>query len=191
MKTNNDNVITIESLFLKIALHDDREAFHTLFVQFFTPLRVFAKRYLNSPEDCEDAVQDTFLKIWEKRKSLGINISGRNFLITSVKNACLDRLRKQDSEHLYLNEIPDSQFLDTVDLYSIRELETMLAAALDGLPENIRNVFEMNRFEGKTYIVIASEQNLSVKTVEAYMTKALKHLRNSLKDYLPFVLLFL
>ena len=191
MRTNGDNTINIESLFLKIALHNDEEAFRMLFVEFFTPLCVFAKRYLSTLEDCEDAVQDTFLKIWKNRKSLDINTSGRNFLITSVKNICIDRLRKQDSERQYLNELSDTQFLDTVDLYSIRELETMLAVALTGLPENIRNVFEMNRFEGKTYAAIASEQNLSVKTIEAYMTKALKHLRNVLKDFLAFALLFL
>ncbi|GHV31228.1 RNA polymerase sigma-70 factor [Bacteroidia bacterium] len=191
MSTNYKGEINIESLFLRIALQDDEEAFRELFVQFFTPLCIFAKRYLNIIEDCENIVQDTFLKIWENRKSLNISTSGRNFLITSVRNACIDHLRKQESERRYLNELSENQLLVQINLYSIKELEDMLSVALTGLSENVRNIFEMNRFEGKTYTTIASEQNLSVKTVEAYMTKALKHLRNELKDYLPFILLFL
>lgn len=67
----------------------------------------------------------------------------------------------------------------------------MLSAALAKLPDNIRIVFEKNRFEGMTYTEIAAEHNISVKTVEAYMTKALKHLRIELKDYLPLMILLL
>lgn len=67
----------------------------------------------------------------------------------------------------------------------------MLSAALAKLPDNIRIVFEKNRFEGMTYAEIAVEHNISVKTVEAYMTKALKHLRVELKDYLPLIILLL
>jgi RNA polymerase sigma-70 factor (ECF subfamily) len=67
----------------------------------------------------------------------------------------------------------------------------MLNKSLARLPENVRSVFEENRFEGKTYAEIAACRNISIKTVEAYMTKALKQLRADLKDFLPLVLLFL
>ena len=75
------------------------------------------------------------------------------------------------------------------DIYSIVELRTMLAEALDKLPENTRLIFEKNRFEGKKYTEIAEEQQISVKTVEAHISKALKILRVELKDYLPFLIL--
>jgi RNA polymerase sigma-70 factor (ECF subfamily) len=187
----NSEVINIDSLFLKIALRDDEEAFRTLFFHFFTPLCVFAMRYVNERETCEDIVQDTFLKIWKNRKTLEINNSGRNFLVTSVKNACIDYLRKKENEVVWMEKQTVDEHIHSDDVYSIIELEQMLTSALDKLPENIRSIFEMNRFEGKTYTKIASEQNLSVKTIEAYMSKALKHLRSELKDYLPFTLLFL
>lgn len=77
------------------------------------------------------------------------------------------------------------------DVYTTIELEQMLNTALSKLPETVRIVFEKNRFGGKTYNEIAIEHNISIKTVEAYMTKALKHLRIELKDYLPLLLLFL
>ncbi len=190
MKDNEG--IHIDSLFLRISLRDDEEAFHTLFVQFFTPLCVYAMRYIPNRETCEDIVQDTFLKVWKNRKSLEIHQSGRNFLVTGVKNACIDHLRKREVEQNWTQKpeaLPHHSSGD--DIYAIVELEQMLTAALARLPEHIRTVFEMNRFEGKTYAAIAEEQNLSVKTIEAYMTKALKQLRTELKDYLPFVILFL
>lgn len=77
------------------------------------------------------------------------------------------------------------------DLYTTVELEYLLNQALDKLPEQISSTFRSNRFDGKTYTEIAEEKNISVKTVESYMTKALKHLRVELKDYLPFFIGFL
>lgn len=183
----------IDNLFWKIALKDDEEAFRTLFFQFFSPLCVFAHRYVEDRDTCEDLVQETFLKIWKNRKNIEINTSCRNFLITSVRNSCIDTLRKQETEQNWQSrETMDKQDAYTSDdLYSALELEQMLSAALDKLPENIRIVFEKNRFEGKTYAEIATEHAISVKTVEAYMSKALKHLRVELKDYLPFAILLL
>lgn len=183
---------TIDRLFWKIALKDDEQAFRTLFFQFFSPLCVFAHRYIESRPTCEDIVQETFFKIWKNRKGIEINTSSRNFLITSVRNSCIDYLRKQETElHWQQREMENKPEYASEDLYSMIELEEMLNVALAKLPENIRTVFEENRFDGKTYSEIAREHQISVKTVEAYMSKALKHLRLELKDYLPFILLML
>ena len=180
----------IDQLFWKIAQTDDEKAFRTLFFQFFSPLCVFAHRYIEQWEACEDIVQDTFFKIWKNRKKMIINTSGRNFLVTSVKNNCIDYLRRQEVETSWLQKksLQKTEY-STDDLYSTIELEHMLNAALLKLPENIRQVFELNRFEGCTYAEIAEQQHISVKTVEAYMTKALKLLRVELKDYLPLMFL--
>ncbi|MDR2948242.1 MAG: RNA polymerase sigma-70 factor [Prevotella sp.] len=187
-----NNSAVIDQLFWRIALKDDEEAFRSLFFEFFSSLCVFAHRYVEDWDTCEDLVQDTFFKIWKNRKSIEINTSSRNFLITSVRNSCIDYLRKQDSARAWQEkEIKDKTEYTSDDLYSHIELEQMLTAALSKLPENIRAVFEMNRFEGKTYKEIAEEKNISVKTVEAHMTKALKVLRVELKDYLPLIILLL
>lgn len=187
-----NNSAVIDQLFLRIALKDDEEAFRSLFFEFFSSLCVFAHRHVEDWDTCEDLVQDTFFKIWKNRKSIEINISSRNFLITSVRNSCIDYLRKQDSARIWQErEIKDKTGYTSDDLYSHIELEQMLTTALSKLPENIREVFEMNRFEGKTYKEIAEEKNISVKTVEAHMTKALKVLRIELKDYLPLIILLL
>lgn len=184
--------VSIDQLFWKIALEDDDEAFRLLFFEFFPPLCVFAHRYIDDWATCEDIVQDTFFKIWKKRKSIEISTSSRNFLITSVRNSCVDHIRKKDTERTWQEKekVINSKYTDG-DLYSHMELEKMLTSALSKLPENVRIIFEMNRFDGKTYKEIAEEKNISIKTVEANITKALKHLRIELKDYLPLVILLL
>ncbi|MDR0393821.1 MAG: RNA polymerase sigma-70 factor [Tannerella sp.] len=190
MKTGNRN--EIDQLLWRVALKDDEDAFRSIFLDFFPSLCVFAHRYIESWETCEDIVQDTFFKVWKNRKNIEISVSGRNFLITSVRNSCIDYLRKKDTEMSWQqSEQLNMSVATTEDLYSTIELENMLNNALSRLPENVRIVFEQNRFEGKTYAQIAQEQHISVKTVEAYMTKALKQLRIDLKDFLPLFLLFL
>jgi RNA polymerase sigma-70 factor (ECF subfamily) len=189
---NIKNSDEIDRLFWRIAIKDDEKAFRSLFFEFFSSLCVFSHRYIESWETCEDIVQDTFFKIWKNRKDIGIHTSGRNFLITNVRNGCIDYLRRQEIEKTWQQkELLNKAGYATEDIYSAIELEKMLDEALSKLPEKIRIVFEMSRFEGKTYEEIATEQNISVKTVETYMTKALRQLRVELKDYLPlFFLLF-
>ena len=168
---------TIDKLFWNIAVNDDENAFKTLFFQFFSPLCIFAHRYIERWETCEDVVQESFLKIWENRKSIRIETSARNFLVTSVRNNCIDYLRKQELELAWKQWKISKGDEPSGDIYSIVELRTMLAEALDKLPENTRLIFEKNRFEGKKYTEIAEEQQISVKTVEAHISKALKILR--------------
>ena len=172
---------TIDKLFWNIAVNDDENAFKTLFFQFFSPLCIFAHRYIERWETCEDVVQESFLKIWENRKSIRIE--------TSARNNCIDYLRKQELELAWKQWKIGKGDEPSGDIYSIVELRTMLAEALDKLPENTRLIFEKNRFEGKKYTEIAEEQQISVKTVEAHISKALKILRVELKDYLPFLIL--
>ncbi|MDD4516392.1 RNA polymerase sigma-70 factor [Massilibacteroides sp.] len=188
-----ETIVSVDVLFWKIAMKDDEDAFRLLFVNFFPSLTIFARRYISDLDTCEDIVQDTFLKIWKNRKKLDIKTSTRNFLITTVKNSCLDYLRKKETEIRYQESSfnNNEQLYSQEDILSLADLEDTVNVALKKLPENIRLIFEKSRFEGKTYREIAEECEISVKTVEAYMTRALKTLRKDLKDYLPFYILFL
>ena len=187
---NKIQIDKTDMLFRKVSLQDDEEAFRILFYDFFAPLCVFAHRYLEEMEACEDIVQETFYRIWKNRKDLNIQISARNFLITSVRNACLDLIRKQEIEKRWIEKrLEEDTEEEFEDLYTTQELESLLNQALDKLPEQIASTFRMNRFDGKTYVEIAEEKQISVKTVEAYMTRTLKFLRIELKDYLPILLI--
>lgn len=184
---NSTKVDRTDHLLLRIAASDDTSAFRQLFYDFFAPLCVFAGRYLENKETCEDVVQEVFYRIWKNRKQLHIQTSGRNFLLTAVRNHCLDIVRHQSAERMYAEQtLQDNQEAYMPDLYTTAELEHLLDAALAKLPEPVASTFRQNRFEGLTYQEIADRRGISVKTVEAYMTKALKLLRQELHDYLPF-----
>lgn len=182
----------IDHLFWKIALNDDEEAFKKLFTDFFAPLCVYAHYFVEDKNLSEDIVQEVFFCLWKNRKKLDMHSSTRNFLVTSVKNSCIDHLRKKEVEARYVHFQSDrSGSYEEEDVYTASELENVINTALYALPEKLRTVFELSRFEGLTYSEIAEKQQISVKTVEAYMTKSLKYLRTELKDYLPFIFLFL
>lgn len=180
-----------ETLYLKIVFEDDHEAFKKLFFEFYPSLCVFAGRYISSSETCEDVVQEVFLNIWKNRKSLNIHSSFRNFLVTSVRNSCTDLLRKQSSYEKYIeNHSLSTSSPSPDDIFTINELEEMLQAALEKLSPNIQSAFNMSRSQKMTYNEIAAKMNISPKTVESYISQALKLLREELKDYLPIALLF-
>lgn len=180
----------IDEWMRKVIVNDDDDAFSQLFFDLFAPLCAFAHRYIEEKEACEDIVQEVFFRIWKNRRHLEIQISARNFLITSVRNSCLDLLRRKDTERHWIQQVEKEEEYIT-DLYTTLELEQLLNDALSKLPEAVASTFRSNRFEGKTYAEIAKEKQISVKTVEAYMTKALKFLRIELKDYLPLLIVFI
>ena len=195
MKQQDD----LNALFSRIAFQDSGEVFKELFFDFFGPLCLFANRYIEDKAVCEDVVQDVFFQIWVQRKRLNIQQSARNYLITSVRNACVDYLRTNHAKYKYIstseinesfiNEYATSE--DTFSVLAVSELKEQLDKSLAQLPVAVRQAFELNRFEDLTYNEIASQMDISVKTVEAYISKALKLLRVELKDYLPFISLFL
>lgn len=185
--TNRD---LYETLFLKIVLEDDHKAFEKLFFEFYPSLCVFAGRYISSSDVCEDIVQEVFFNIWKNRKSLKIHSSFRNFLVTSVKNSCTDHIRKQYSHNKYLENRSSATIAPSpMDVYTSNELQEMLQRALDKLPPNICTAFTLSRNKQMTYKEIATEMEVSQKTVESYISQALKTLREELKDYLPLLLL--
>ena len=120
-------------------------------------------------------MQETFLKVWKNRRTIDIRISFRNFLLTSVRNSCTDYLRKESVTARYTDqiELPHTS-MSPEDFYTLGELETRLRQALEKLSSDVREVFEMNRFNGLTYREIATRLELSPKTIEARMSKALK-----------------
>lgn len=180
------NNVSSDILFRRIALKDDRDAFKELFFTFYPSVCVYAARYISSPETCEDIVQDTFYHLWKNRKNIELTNSFRNLLITSVKNNCIDYLRKQSVRQNYLQKQAIIDITNTPEIiYTINELENMIYTALSNLPEKVKKAFELSRFDNLTYNQIAKEMAVSPKTVEAYISKALNVLRIELKDYLP------
>lgn len=179
-------------LIMKVVANDDEAAYYKLFNQFYTPLCVYAFRYIRSMQTREDIVQDVFLKLWNDRKSIQITSSIRTYLLVATKNHCLNYLQRKELELTYeqklINEFDEASCEN--ELYSLSELQEMIDRAIAKLPEKYRTVFEMSRFQNLTYREIAEQQDISIKTVEAHMSKALVILRSELKDYFIFLIIF-
>lgn len=152
-----------------------------IFQQYYRPLCLYATHYLHDIDEAEDVVQDCFVKLIS-RSIMPENIKA--FLYTSVRNASIDRLRRQSPIDTEISPtdlcvvISDDQAQES----SFREAK--LWTAIELLPERCREIFLMSKRDGMTYREIAEELNLSEKTVEHQISKALKTLRDKKDDFL-------
>ena len=151
------------------------------FQQYDRPLCLDGTHYLHDVDGAEDVVQDCFVKLIS-RSIMPENIKA--FLYTSVRNACISRLRCQSPIDAEITPtdlcgvISDDQAQEC----SFREAE--LWTAIEQLPERCREIFLMSKRDGMTYREIAEELNLSEKIVEHQISKALKTLRGKKDDFL-------
>ena len=176
-----------------MSLVDGEKGFKVAFETYYPRLLRFAEAYVGDRFEAENIVQDVFLRLWEKRASLPEDINLLAWLLTMVKNQCLDFLRHrqvverhtvdwdtfQDREasfNCYAISRFDAEQLD------VEALERMVEKAVNELPEQCRKVFELSRYDGLKYKEIAAKMGISVKTVETHISHALKILRVALKD---------
>lgn len=169
-------------------------AFEMLFKTYYQPLCNYAYTFLQDKEDAEEIVQSTFLLVWEKRDTLAIRTSVKPYLYAMVRNACLNVIKHEKIKQKFAGEemaLADRGHDSVNHAIATNELENRIKAALEALPEQCRLVFKLSRFEELKYAEIAEQLNISIKTVENHMGKALKIMREQLKDYLPLILVFL
>jgi len=168
----------------------DRAVFDYFFDKYYQGLCVYAYRMLKSNSEAEDLVQDFFVRILETRKTISIETSVKSYFIRSVHNRCLDHLAHQkvriNHEQFRLKMMSEEDLQQYPLLDS--ELTKQIERAIQNLPDGIRETFMLNRFESLSYLQIAKLENVSVKTVEYRISKALTILRKDLGDYLLFLL---
>ena len=171
----------------------NKQSFELLFAEFFEPLCGFAYGYVSDRDTAQEIVQDVFINLWQKRNSIEKDKSVKSYLYTSVKNRCLNYIRdnKNFRSH-YLDVVLELEIpVQEEDIFSESETQDKINAALDKLPEKCRQVFELSRFEEMKYKEIAENMGISVKTVEVQMSKALKILREELKDLIILLIILL
>jgi RNA polymerase sigma-70 factor (ECF subfamily) len=172
----------------------DTTSFEMYFRSFYQPLCNYAYSFLQDREEAEEIVQSTFLSVWEKRESLSIRTSAKSYLYAMVRNACLNVIKHEKIKQKYAGEelaLAEPGYESVAHTVTSNELETRIHGAIEKLPEQCRLVFKMSRFEELKYTEIADQLNISVKTVENHMGKALKIMREQLKDYLPFIIMLM
>ena len=172
----------------------DTGVFSFLFKTYYRNLVLFAGTYIPDRARCEDLVQGVFLKLWDEHETLEITASLKSYLLAAVKNSCLDEIRRRHivrDHETYTLSLHRPDEIDTENYVLYSDLYHRLTEALSMLPDNYRQAFEMNRFEGLKYKEIAARLKVSERTVEVRIGKALLLLRQYLKDFFEILLLLL
>ena len=185
-------VLTDEKTIFPRIRDGDREAFRSLFDTYYASLCHYASHYLNDDSLSEEVVQELFVKLWEKRKTLDVGTSVRNYLFRAVRNGCLNQIQHDKVRQLHgkklkevlLSEDPAEEYLITP------ELILRLEEAIESLPDKRREIFRLSREEGLKYREIAEKLKISVKTVEAQMGLALANLRSKIRTIFLFMFFF-
>uniref|UniRef100_UPI003217D49F RNA polymerase sigma-70 factor n=1 Tax=uncultured Draconibacterium sp. TaxID=1573823 RepID=UPI003217D49F len=180
---------------IQLLIKGDKIAFREIFNQYFQPLCHLGFHYLEDKSEAKGVVQDAYVKLWEIRHTLNPDSNLQNFLFTLVKNNCLNILKRKQIQLKHHEKIREIELLYqheslsriNDDYLEFNELKKKIDIAIEKLPEHCRIVFKMSRYEEMKNREIAEKLGITQKAVEARMTKALKYLRNELKDFLPLI----
>lgn len=172
---------------LKKIKEGDINTFEKIFRLYYSPLCLYAAGITGKMYIAEEIVQELFYVFWKEREKLQIFHSLKSYLYGAVRNRSLQYCEHQEVENLHkqavLSKANNSDSSNPQDMLEYNELEDLINRTLNKLPERRLRIFRMHRFEGKKYAEIASELSLSVKTVEAEMTKALQLLKKEVENY--------
>lgn len=165
---------------------DDKAVLKELFEAHYTAVCAAVHRFVGERGVTEDLAQQVFIRFWEKRHQIEITTSPGAYLHRMAVNEALAWLRSKKNQ-LPEEITPATPFMPEADGEKVllqNELQEQIHKAIDRLPPRCRAVFQLSRFEEKSYQEIADAMEISVKTVEHQMGKALRVLREQLKPYL-------
>ena len=164
-------------------------AFRYLFENYYPMLVAFANRFVEDLDSSRNIVQDVFVGLYDKRKTINIHTSLKAHLYQSVRNRALNQLKREKMErehHGKMKNDRDEQ-VNYEEFLTVSELEGRINKVVNGLPKQCRKIFLMSRQEGIPNADIAKQLSISKRTVETQISNALKRIRTDLKKhgYLP------
>ena len=143
----------------------------------------------------KEVVHTGFIKLWDAQQNLAAGISPKSYLYRIITNNVLDILKHQKVRQQYvqfiIRSVPEGTDGNGFDQVDVKQLQADIDAAIAELPEQMRRIFEMSRFEGLKYAQIAEQLNISIKTVETQVSRALAKLREKLATYLSDIIIVL
>ena len=184
----SDDVFSSDSLIL--IKNGDKKAFEGLFRASCPLLVSFAYRFVRDIAIAEELVQDVYVSIWQNRAGIDPHGNFKIYLLKAVKNKALNYLKHQKTiSNLLIDiELSSVEIKTPHDIMKDDEIGKAIAQSLASLPEKCRLVFALNRFDGFSYRQIAELLDISLKTVETHMGRALKHLRRGLAHLLTIAI---
>lgn len=145
-------------------------------------------------ETAKEIVQDAFISLWEKRETIDMSRPVKSYLTMVIHNKCSNYLRdnrKFDQNILNIENLFEVPEYDGADILVEEELKQKIDTSIAELPEKCREIFVLNRYENLKYQEIADKLQISVKTVETQMSKALQHMRIRLAEFISVFLVIL
>lgn len=170
----------------KLEKGDFTKFYKDTFNAFFDGLHRYAFTIVKDKDSASDAVQSIFVKWWESQKHFETYDEVKSYLYTAVYRHCLnvvrnDKIRGAHKENY--KYVMGSNLVVQDENVELEQLDNKIRTSIEELPHQCRIIFMKSRFENKRYSEIAEEMNLSVKTIEVQMSKALKVLREKIKGY--------
>lgn len=173
-----------DALLVAALKFDSHEAFVRIFRRYYADLVRFSARFIPDKSSCEDIVQEAFIRVWTNRKDLNTDTSIKSYLIRLVQNLAINELRHRKVKTSY-NSMNHEQILSLSpdEHMFFSELSEAYETALARLSPEVRETLMLSRQEKLKHYEIAQRLNISVRTVEVRISKALKFLRQNLQIY--------
>lgn len=180
---------------------NDEKAFEIVFHAWYASLIRFCNEYVLEIETARNIAQSVYMKLWERRHLIDENASLKAFIYTMARNECISYLKHLKAEARFFKNTT-ARFADQMHAYDalteldfaridLEKIEEIVDDTIAGLPERCREIFQMSRYQNLKNREIAEQLGITVKAVEANLTRAIKTLKENLKDYGPFVVFFL
>ena len=153
----------------------------------FKGLVYFALQFTKDLDTAREITQEAFISLWEKRETIDLSKPVKTYLTTTVRNKCLNWLRdnkKFNRDILDIEGLLSDRIYTPPDRLVEAEIRIKITSAIEELPEKCREIFVLSRNENLKYQQIANRLQISVKTVETQMSKALQHMRQRLEEFL-------
>ncbi|SHL29347.1 RNA polymerase sigma-70 factor [Flavobacterium chilense] len=195
---NHNNSFEL-NLFLSFK-EGDETAFTYFYDKYFSRITAFSIQFIYDKDEAENLAQEAFLHLWQNRETVESLNGITSFLYTYAKSKCLNLIRHNKVKDKFKSDILnqkerelDIEILSSVqfDTLELTELERLIQESISDLPPKTREVFIKKRFENKKNAEIAEEMQVTLKAVEAHMTKALKILKTKLSDYLFLIFILI
>jgi RNA polymerase sigma-70 factor (ECF subfamily) len=174
----------------------DELSFETFFKSHFLSLCSYCQYKFGFDLDlAKEIVHTAFIKLWETRQSLDNDLSPKAYLYRIIVNTSLDALKhhrvRKIHEEFVQKTTHDETYPNSFDSVDLKQMRSDIDSAILDLPDQMRRIFELSRFEGLKYSEIATRLDISIKTVETQMSRALVKLREKLSSYLTLCLIML
>lgn len=184
----DDNTVLVKSL-----INGEEKAYKFLLNKFHRKLNAYALTLINDHSMAQDIVQNVFLKTWKTRNKLNPEFSIQSFLYKSIYNEFINSYQQNKAMMLLQQKYAESmhQVVETTDESSIERMLVIINREIQNLPPKCQQVFILSKKEGLTNIEIAEHLDISIKTVEAQISKAFKILKEKLKDNYNMMLFLL